>query len=105
MTARLHARGKVRDIYVEDGKIVAAPADGRVAQEYDVKGRVVMAGAIDMHTHIGGGKLNIARAMLPEVRDSAGPVQITRYNMFPAAAVSAGGIALATAVVTTWNAA
>ncbi len=25
-----------------------------------------MAGAIDMHTHIGGGKVNIARTMLPE---------------------------------------
>jgi len=25
-----------------------------------------MAGAIDIHTHIGGGKVNIARAMLPE---------------------------------------
>ena len=29
-------------------------------------GCVVMAGGIDMHTHIGGGKVNIARAMLPE---------------------------------------
>ena len=58
--------GEVRDIYVEDGKIVAAPADGRVAQTYDVKGRVVMAGAIDPHTHIGGGKMTIARMMIPE---------------------------------------
>jgi formylmethanofuran dehydrogenase subunit A len=58
--------GEVRDIYVEDGKIVAAPADGRVAQDYDVKGRVVMAGAIDPHTHIGGGKMTIARMLLPE---------------------------------------
>ena len=58
--------GEVRDIYVEDGKIVGAPADGRVAQDYDVKGRVVMAGAIDPHTHIGGGKMTIARMMIPE---------------------------------------
>ncbi|MGH8647178.1 MAG: formylmethanofuran dehydrogenase subunit A, partial [Gammaproteobacteria bacterium] len=34
--------------------------------EYDIRGRVVMAGAIDIHTHIGGGKVNIARIMLPE---------------------------------------
>ncbi len=58
--------GEVRDIYVEDGKIVAAPADGRVGETYDVKGRVVMAGAIDPHTHIGGGKMTIARMMIPE---------------------------------------
>jgi formylmethanofuran dehydrogenase subunit A len=58
--------GEVRDIYVEDGKIVGAPADGRVAETYDVKGRVVMAGASDPHTHIGGGKMTIARMMIPE---------------------------------------
>jgi formylmethanofuran dehydrogenase subunit A len=58
--------GEVRDIYVQDGRIVAAPAGTRVDQEYDLKGRVVMAGAIDPHTHIGGGKITIARMMLPE---------------------------------------
>lgn len=59
--------GVVRDIYVRDGKITAPPAgDERIDRVYDLSGRVVMAGAIDMHTHIGGGKLNIARAMLPE---------------------------------------
>lgn len=59
--------GQIRDLYVRDGRIVAAPGpDERVDQSYDLTGRVVMAGAIDMHTHIGGGKLNIARAMLPE---------------------------------------
>ena len=49
--------GEVRDIYVEGGKIVAAPADGRVAQDYDVKGRVVMAGAIDPQTAVRLGKI------------------------------------------------
>jgi formylmethanofuran dehydrogenase subunit A len=59
--------GEVRDLFVRDGRIIAPPsADARIDQEYDLAGRVVMAGAIDMHTHIGGGKLNIARAMLPE---------------------------------------
>lgn len=59
--------GVVRDIYVRDGRIVAPPAaDERIDREYDLSGRIVMAGAIDMHTHIGGGKLNIARQMLPE---------------------------------------
>jgi formylmethanofuran dehydrogenase subunit A len=59
--------GEVRDVYIEDGKIVATPgAEVRIEREYDVTGRVVMAGAIDLHTHIGGGKVNLARAMLPE---------------------------------------
>lgn len=59
--------GAVRDLYLEGGHIVAAPADPRAAaQVIDINGRVVMAGAIDIHTHIGGGKVNIARMMLPE---------------------------------------
>jgi formylmethanofuran dehydrogenase subunit A len=58
--------GVVRDIYVRDGRIVAAEPQARVDQEYGLKGRVVMAGAIDPHTHIGGGKVTIARMMLPE---------------------------------------
>lgn len=59
--------GDVRDIYIQDGKIAAPPVDTRAADEtIDIAGRVVMAGAIDLHTHIGGGKVNIARMMLPE---------------------------------------
>lgn len=57
---------EVKDIYIRDGRIVAKPTDERVDEEIDVRGKVVMAGAIDMHTHIGGGKVNIARTMLPE---------------------------------------
>jgi len=59
--------GVVQDIYVRDGRIVSVPTDGQsISREIDCRGRLVMAGAIDMHTHIGGGKVNIARSMLPE---------------------------------------
>ena len=59
--------GKVMDIYVRDGRIVERPRDEeKIDQTYNLAGKVVMAGAIDMHTHIGGGKVNIARMMLPE---------------------------------------
>jgi formylmethanofuran dehydrogenase subunit A len=58
--------GAVRDIYVRDGVIVAADPSARVDEDYDLRGRVVMAGAIDPHTHIGGGKMTIGRMMLPE---------------------------------------
>lgn len=58
--------GEVRDLWIEDGRIVAAPADGRADEEVDLAGTVVMPGGIDLHSHIGGGKVNIARMMLPE---------------------------------------
>ncbi len=59
--------GEKRDIYIRDGRIVDPPGrDARIDQSYDVSGMVVMAGAIDLHSHIGGGKVNIARIMLPE---------------------------------------
>lgn len=73
--------GEVRDLYVRDGRIVAAPVhDERTHCEYDLTGHIVMAGAIDLHTHIGGGKVNIARAMLPEDhrRDIVARTSLTR---------------------------
>ena len=85
--------GEMRDLYVEDGRIVAPPRDGltvapprdgltvasphhglivasphhgRITCTLDLRGKIVMAGAIDLHSHIGGGKVNIARALLHE---------------------------------------
>ena len=59
--------GETRDIHIKDGRILATPVNNtRADEEYDITGQVVMAGAIDIHTHIGGGKVNIARIMLPE---------------------------------------
>jgi len=72
--------GEVRDIYVEDGKIVAAKPSARVDRTYDLKGRIVMAGAIDPHTHIGGGKMTIARMLMPEdhQKDEVARTDLTR---------------------------
>ncbi len=59
--------GQRQDIYIQDGRIIDTPEAGvKVDKEYNLNGKVVMAGAIDMHTHIGGGKGNIARILLPE---------------------------------------
>lgn len=59
--------GQKQDIYIENGRIIASPPPELPADlEYDLNGKVVMSGAIDMHTHIGGGKGNIARTLLPE---------------------------------------
>jgi formylmethanofuran dehydrogenase subunit A len=58
--------GEVRDIFIEDGRIVSPSPDAKIAQEYPVHGRVIMAGGIDPHSHIGGGKVTIARTLMPE---------------------------------------
>ncbi|MFO1349367.1 MAG: formylmethanofuran dehydrogenase subunit A [Gammaproteobacteria bacterium] len=58
--------GVVADLHIRDGRIVAPVPDAAPVQEIDASGTIVMAGAIDLHTHIGGGKVNIARTMLIE---------------------------------------
>jgi formylmethanofuran dehydrogenase subunit A len=63
--------GEQRDIGIRDGRIVALAA-GEPAEDIDVSGCTVMAGGIDMHTHIGGGKVNLARLLLPEDHRRAG---------------------------------
>lgn len=56
----------VADLFVEDGRIVAPPPDGKAAGTIDLTGCVVMAGAIDIHTHVAGGNVSTARLLLPE---------------------------------------
>jgi formylmethanofuran dehydrogenase subunit A len=57
--------GELRDVAMRDGRIVEldprAPAD----EEIDATGCIVLAGGIDLHSHIGGGKANLARMLLP----------------------------------------
>lgn len=36
--------GKLQDIYIQDGRIVAKPTDAVVDKEYDLKDKVVMSG-------------------------------------------------------------
>ena len=55
--------GEVRTIFVKDGQIAASDAGGRTI---DAAGMVVMPGGVDMHCHIAGPKVNIARKMRPE---------------------------------------
>ncbi len=55
--------GEVRDICVQDGKIVPEVKGGRTI---DASGMVVMPGGVDMHAHIAGPKVNLARKMRPE---------------------------------------
>ncbi|MFO1039810.1 MAG: formylmethanofuran dehydrogenase subunit A [Geminicoccaceae bacterium] len=58
--------GVQEDVWIEDGRIVAAPAGGKADTVIDVAGKVVMPGGIDLHSHVGGGKVNIGRIMMAE---------------------------------------
>jgi formylmethanofuran dehydrogenase subunit A len=58
--------GVVKTIFIEDGKIVAAFAEGEPGRILDAKGMVVMPGGVDMHCHIAGPAINRARRLLPE---------------------------------------
>ncbi len=56
--------GEIRDICIKDGKIVEdVPPD---APRIDAKGMVVMPGGVDIHCHIAGPKVNLARKLQPE---------------------------------------
>ncbi len=56
--------GGVADLWILDDRIVCDPGDRKPNRVIDASGCFVMAGAIDMHTHIGGGKVTIARMLL-----------------------------------------
>ena len=58
--------GAVQDIWFENGRIIAPPSDASPNCDIDVSGNIVMAGAIDIHSHIAGGNVNTARLLLPE---------------------------------------
>lgn len=60
--------GQTRDILIRDGRIVSEANGETIAPErdFDARGMVVMAGGIDLHSHIGGGKTNLSRLLLPE---------------------------------------
>jgi formylmethanofuran dehydrogenase subunit A len=56
--------GEVRDVCVQDGQIVeSVPPE---AKRIDATGMVVMPGGVDIHCHIAGPKVNLARKLQPE---------------------------------------
>ncbi len=76
---------KVQDIYVEDGLIVD-PSTSEISKfkdTYDVRGMIVMAGAIDIHSHIAGGNVNNARLLTPEIHSNFLEHNLFRKKMLP----------------------
>ncbi|CAM5767268.1 Formyltransferase/hydrolase complex Fhc subunit A [Labrys miyagiensis] len=78
----------VSDIWVQGDRIVAPPANAVPDETIDAKGCIVMAGAIDVHSHIAGGNVTLARLLLPElhVSETAGnpalPFSTARWSAF-----------------------
>ena len=56
--------GDVRDVCIEDGRIVASLPES--APRLDARGMVVMPGGVDMHCHVASSSVNVARRLLPE---------------------------------------
>jgi formylmethanofuran dehydrogenase subunit A len=72
------AGGTCADIVIEcervcDPNVLSHSTSMQTAgeQTIDMSGCFVMAGAIDLHTHIGGGKLNLARLLMQDALTSA----------------------------------
>ena len=71
--------GQVHDLWIRDGKIVEPPSDPllRPARTLNAAGLVIMPGGVDMHCHIAGPKVNMARKMRPEEKRRDAPVRRT----------------------------
>src|SRR6478736_6413918 len=57
--------GVVRDILIDDGRVVAQ-ANGDGGRTIDAAGLIVFPGGVDVHTHVAGAALNFARGLTPE---------------------------------------
>src|SRR5437773_212138 len=70
------------DLWIQDGKIVAPPTDPGASPDktLDATGLVVMPGGVDMHAHIAGPKVNVARKMRPEDKRKAPVIRRTRFT-------------------------
>ncbi len=60
-------RDAIGDVYIRDSHVDEPRAGETPDATYDLSGKVVMAGAIDVHSHIAGGNVGIARFLLPEL--------------------------------------
>jgi formylmethanofuran dehydrogenase subunit A len=70
-------RDDVGDIWMRDGRIVEPPKAARADATYNAAGKIVMAGAIDIHSHIAGSNVNTARLLMAEKRDVGTPLAAT----------------------------
>ena len=73
-----NAIDSVRDVWIENGRVIASPNETVADRTIDATGYVVMPGGVDMHCHIAGSKVNAARAFRPE--DKTGHIARTALS-------------------------
>ena len=66
-------RDAVGDVWIEGDRIVAAPPVGAADETIDAAGCIVMAGGVEVHSHIAGGNVILSRLLLPELHVSEAP--------------------------------
>ncbi len=60
--------GEPRDVCMADGRIVPEVPDGTPA--IDARGMIVMPGGVDIHSHVAGASVNLARRLQPEEHEA-----------------------------------
>lgn len=75
--------GKTTSVWVDGERIVEPPPTGNSNGQWtenivNLDGALFLAGGIDIHTHIGGGKVNLARMLLSDLPESDRSVWPTR---------------------------
>ncbi|HEV7438210.1 MAG TPA: formylmethanofuran dehydrogenase subunit A, partial [Methylobacterium sp.] len=55
-------RDAVGDVWIEDGRVVA-PSERQPDRTIDATGCVVMAGGVEVHSHIAGGNVVLSRLL------------------------------------------
>src|SRR5688572_18340163 len=81
--------GEVRDICIADGRVVAS-LDGP-ARTIDANGMVVMPGGVDIHSHVAGSSVNLARRLLPEEHEADPAIRPDLLDDQPLGRSGAGG--------------
>ena len=77
----LHGRdGVVDDLWVAHGRIIARPTDTAGFTRIDVRGRVVMPGGVDLHSHVAGPKVHAGRRIAPHLAGRSPPAVPTIHS-------------------------
>ncbi len=89
-----HQRDEIADLWIEDGRIIRAPSGRLPDATHDVSGKIVMAGAIDIHSHIAGGNVNTARLLVPELHRARMapmlPLATSKWSTYETGTIYAG---------------
>ncbi|KAA2237497.1 formylmethanofuran dehydrogenase subunit A [Salinarimonas soli] len=83
----VHGRDGIGDVWIRDERIV--PPGEAPDRTIDAAGCIVMAGAIDVHSHIAGGNVVLSRLLLPEFHAEEAPLGDIRGTSGSAAEIGA----------------